>query len=360
MKDIIESITVCSVDLPLVADFVTSRKIYSTLPYVIIEVTSSSGIKGYGEARESVQITGETIESITGMIKYRFAPKLKGMNPFDIEMIHHVMNCVCCGNSAAKSAVDLAMYDLMGKISHQPVCRLMGGREQTEVETSKAIGVGRLKAVVEEAESLVAQGFSILKIKTGVDPDGEIRMIREIREVVGPDIRLKLDANQGWTLREAVKVVRAVEDLDIEVVEQPLPAWDLKGSAQLRQLITPPVMLDEGIHSPSDVIRIIAAGAADMINIKLIKTGGLYPAQAVNAVSEAAGLVCQIGSLDTSIGSAAAAHLAMAKYNVQYAEIVGPLRLKQDAADGMTISKGKVSLLEKPGFGISIDPGIFK
>jgi len=119
-------------------------------------------------------------------------------------------------------------------------------------------------------------------------------------------------------------------------------------------------MLDEGIHSPSDVIRIVEAGAADMINIKLIKTGGLYPAQAVNAVAQAAGMICQIGSLDTTIGSAAATHLAMAKSNIRYAEIVGPTRLKRDVAGGLVITGGRVCATDAPGYGITVDPGVLR
>jgi L-alanine-DL-glutamate epimerase-like enolase superfamily enzyme len=278
------------------------------------------------------------------------------MNPFDIEAIHAAMKTICFGNTAAKCAVDLSIYDLMGQICEQPVCRLLGGKLKPEVETSKAIGLKKRDAPLYEAKNLVDQGYSILKLKTGSDPENEIKMIREIRQLVGPDIRLKLDANQGWILREALNVIRAVEHCDIEVVEQPLPAWDLKGSAELRQSIDPPVMLDEGIHSPSDVIQIVEAGAADMINIKLIKTGGLYPALAVNAVAEAASMICQIGSLDTTIGSAAAAHLAMAKNNIRYAEIAGPTRLKKDVAQGLTISGGMVRIEDGPGYGIRVDP----
>jgi len=360
MSESITSVKAYAVDLPLVAEFVTSRKRYTSLSYIITEVVSSSGFTGYGEAREATQITGETHESILSLITTRFAPALKGMNPFDIEAIHHAMDAVCCGNTAAKSGIDLAVYDLMGKISNQPVCRLLGGKKKADIETSKAIGLGGLDSVIEEAVDLVEQGFSILKIKTGVDPEAEILMIRKIRDTVGENIRLKLDANQGWSLGDAVRVVRAVEECNIEVVEQPLPAWDLKGSAELRRLVTPPIMLDEGIHSPSDVIRIVEAGAADMINIKLIKTGGLYPAQAVNAVAEAAGMICQIGSLDTTIGSAAATHLAMAKSNIRYAEIVGPTRLKRDVAGGLVITGGRVCATDAPGYGITVDPGVLR
>ena len=330
MSEVIQSVKVHTLDLPLVKEFVTSRKRYGSLCFCIAEVVTDQGTIGYGESREAPQITGETTESIASVIEKKLAPALKGMNPFDIEQIHGLMEQQVCANWAAKCAVDLALYDIMGKIANLPVCRLLGGRSSKEVETSKAVGLGSTEGVLDEAVSLVEQGYSTLKIKTGVDPEGEIRMIRDIRRAVGPKVRLKLDANQGWNLREAVRVVTAVEDCGIEVVEQPLPAWDLSGSAQLRGLIRPPIMLDEGVKTPQDAIRVIETQAADMINIKLLKCGGLYPAQAINSIAESAGLVCQIGSLDTTVGTAAATHLAMAKKNIRYAELVGPTRLKRD------------------------------
>jgi L-alanine-DL-glutamate epimerase-like enolase superfamily enzyme len=206
--------------------------------------------------------------------------------------------------------------------------------------------------MVEEARSLVDQGFFMLKLKTGINPGAEIGMIRAVREAVGPKVGLKLDANQGWNLKEALRVLWAVEGCAIEVVEQPLPEWDLKGSAELRKLVAPPIMLDEGLKSPQDLIRIIEERAADMVNIKLLKCGGLYPAAAINSIAEAAGMICQIGSLDTTVGSAAAAHLATAKRNIRYAEIVGPTRIARDVASGLTIRGEKVIVGEGPGLGI--------
>ena len=279
----------------------------------------------------------------------------KGVNPFDIEAIHDTMNVKTHGNPAAKCGVDVALYDLMGRISRMPVYQLLGGRTRPEVVPSKAVGLASLPEMVEEARSLVGQGFSMLKLKTGIDPRAEIVMIKAVREAVGPKVGLKLDANQGWTLKEALKVLGAVEACAIEVVEQPLPEWDLKGSAELRRLVAPPIMLDEGIKSPQDVIRIIEERAADMVNIKLLKCGGLYPASAINSIAEAAGMVCQIGSLDTTVGSAAAAHLATAKRNIRYAEIVGPTRIARDVASGLTIRGDRVLVGEGPGLGISVN-----
>jgi L-alanine-DL-glutamate epimerase-like enolase superfamily enzyme len=355
MSDKIESLDAILVDLPLQQAFVTSKKRYTTMRYCLVRVTSDSGAVGYGESRESTQITGETGEAILAVIRDRFGPALAGLDPFDMETAHVTMEAICQGHTAAKSAVDIALYDLMGRLAERPVCRLLGGKKASSIQSSKAVGLGPLPASLDEARRLVAQGFKILKLKTGIDPDAEIKMIREIRRAVGSKIRLKLDANQGWTLSEALRVLQAVEDCRIEVVEQPLPAWDLKASAELRRRVAMPIMLDEGVHSAHDVIRIYEAGAADMINIKFVKTGGIYPAQSVAATAQAAGMICQIGSLDTSIGSAAAAHVALAWRNIRYAEIVGPTRLKKDAARGLTIDGDQVIVGDAAGLGIEVD-----
>jgi L-alanine-DL-glutamate epimerase-like enolase superfamily enzyme len=355
MTDRIQSLKALTVSIPFKKDFVTSKERYSVLPYVIVEARSESGHVGYGETREATEITGETHESIVSLINGRFGPALKGMDPFDIEAVHNTMEAKAHGNPAAKCGVDVALYDLMGRISGLPVYQFLGGRTRPEVVTSKAVGLGPLPEMVSEARSLVDQGFSLLKLKTGIDPDAEIAMVKAVREAVGPKVGLKLDANQGWNLKQALKILRAVEDCSIEVVEQPLPEWDLKGSAELRKLVVPPIMLDEGVKSPQDVIRIVEERAADMINIKLLKCGGLYPASAINSIAEAAGMICQVGSLDTTVGSAAVAHLATAKKNIRYAEIVGPTRIARDVASGLTIRGEKVIVGEGPGLGISVN-----
>ncbi len=360
MTDRILSLKAFSVSIPFKKDFVTSKERYSVLRYVIVEARSESGEVGYGETREATEITGETHESIVSLINARFAPALKGLDPFDIEAVHGTMESMAHGNPAAKCGVDVAIYDLMGRLAGLPVHHLLGGRARPEVITSKAVGLGPLPDMVSEARSLVEQGFSVLKLKTGIDPDTEIAMVRSVRDAVGPKVGLKLDANQGWTFKQALKVLRAVENCSIEVVEQPLPEWDLKGSAELRKLVAPPIMLDEGVKSPADVVRVVEEKAADMINIKLLKCGGLYPAASVNSIAEAAGMICQIGSLDTTVGSAAAAHLATAKKNIRYAEIVGPTRIARDVASGLAICGEKVRVSGEPGLGISVDRSLLE
>ena len=360
MTDRIQRLKAFTVRIPFKKDFVTSKERYSVLPYVIVEARSESGRVGYGETREATEITGDTHEGILSLINGRFGSALKGMDPFDIEAVHDTMEIKAHGNPAAKCGVDMALYDLMGHISGLPAYHLLGGRTKSEVITSKAVGLAPLFDMVEEARFLVGQGFSVLKLKTGIDPDAEIAMVKAVREAVGPKVGLKLDANQGWNFKQALKVLRAVEDCSIEVVEQPLPEWDLKGSAELRRLVAPPIMLDEGVKSPQDVIRIVEERAADMINIKLLKCGGLYPASAINSIAEAAGMICQIGSLDTTVGSAAAAHLATAKKNIRYAEIAGPTRIARDVASGLTIRGEKVLVGGGPGLGISVDGALLE
>jgi o-succinylbenzoate synthase len=355
MAEKIKSVRAHMVEIPLTKVFVTAKKQYDILKFCIAELRTQSGHTGFGETREVTQITGEVAESIMAVINTRLSPVLLGYDPFDIERLHTEMDKALLGNTAAKSAVDMALYDLMGHITGLPLYKLLGGHTRQKVTSSKAVGHDTLPKMLEEAKSLAGQGYKTLKLKTGIDPDAEIIMIREVRRTVGPDIHLKLDANQGWSLPEAVRVLRAVEDQQIQIVEQPLPAWDLKGSAELRRQVSQPIMLDEGIQSPHDAIRIIEAGAADMLNIKLAKTGGIYHALSIVNIAQAAGMACQIGTLDTSIGSAAAAHLTLAKANIHYAEINGPTRFSQDTASGLDFANGEVRVPARPGLGLRVD-----
>jgi L-alanine-DL-glutamate epimerase-like enolase superfamily enzyme len=288
-------------------------------------------------------------------IETALGPAVVGLDPFDLAEAHRRMDLAMSGNSSAKCAVDIALHDLAGRLSGQPVSRLLGGAPRGPIASSKAVSVGTTKSMVAEAKAFVDAGFGTLKIKTGVDAGSELAAIAAIRDRVGPGIRLKLDANQGWTLPQATRFLAAAEPYDIEMVEQPLAAWDLKGHAELRRRTPIPLMLDEGVHSARDALRAIDAGATDYVNIKLLKTGGLAPARDLAAVCAAAGVACQIGTLDSSIGSAAAAHLEHACPIIRYAEINGPSRAENDFASGFVVADGTAMVPDGPGLGVTVD-----
>ena len=355
------SLTISAVDTVAVrADLkdplATSRKTYDRLPYAFVRVTLSDGTGGIGEARESLQITGESIGTIVAMVRDVLAPAVIGRHPGDLRGLHDVMDRRVAANTAAKSALDMAVHDAFAKVLGIPVHLLMGGGSTAPVATSKAIGVGDTSAMVAQARRAVEAGFATLKIKTGLDDRAEREAVKAIRAEVGPEICLKLDANQAWTLQRATAFLADVERCDVAMIEQPLPAWDYGGHAALRKRTAIPVMLDESVHRAEDARRAIDAEACDYINIKLVKTGGLYPALALVAVAQSAGIACQIGSLDTTVGSAAAIHLARACASaISFAEINGPLRLRKDVATGYRYKKGAVAVDPAPGLGVVPD-----
>lgn len=355
MSTVIADLQAVAVDLQLKEPLSTSRQTYRALPYVFVRVRLADGSEGFGETRETLQITGETSDGILATILTKLRPIAIGRDAADLEGLHLALASVVDRATSAKSAVDIALYDALGKSTGLPVVALMGGASRGAITSSKAISVGETGDMVGQARRFFAAGFRTFKIKTGVDDAAELAAIDAIRKEFAGEVKLKLDANQAWSLPQAAHFLDRAERFDIQMVEQPLPAWDLAGSAQLRRRTSIPVMLDEAVHGPVDARKAIEANACDYINIKLCKTGGLYPALKVAAIAESAGVACQIGTLDTTVGSAAAVHLVHARPNIRFAEINGPSRLERDVATGFRQANGECDVVPGPGLGIAVD-----
>jgi L-alanine-DL-glutamate epimerase-like enolase superfamily enzyme len=251
----------------------------------------------------------------------------------------------------------MAVYDALGHSLGVPISVLLGGKHAGPIETSRAISTDTSEKMAAAARRNRKAGYRTIKIKTGSNAKAELDAIRVIREE-NPDLRLKLDANQGWKLTEALRFLDEAAKYDIYVVEQPLDSRDFKGSAELRRRISIPVMLDEAIHGPADALRAISEGAADYINIKLLKTGGLYPAAQIAVIAAAAGIGCQIGTLSTSIGSGAAVHLVHAHPVIGLPEVAWPDRLRENPAAGFTVKDGFADVPNKPGLGLVVNDDI--
>jgi L-Ala-D/L-Glu epimerase len=343
------------VDIRLRVPLATSLHRYDLGRFTIARAIAGDGTVGWGEARESLHITGESQESILAAVNRVLAPALQGRDPFDLEGLHRRMDEVAFANTCAKCAIDMAVHDLAARLAGLPLVGLLGGAAKGPVPSSKAVSVAAAETMAAEAQNFVQAGFRTLKLKTGVDAAAEVEAVRRVREAVAPEIAIKLDANQSWTLTQATSFLEKVERYDVLMVEQPLPAWDFGAAAELRRRTSIPVMLDEGVKSPQDALRAIDAGACDYVNIKLVKTGGLYPAARLEAICAAAGIACQIGTLDTAIGSAAAWHLLHARPNIRFAEINGPTRLEWDVGTGFRVEAGSAVVDDGPGLGVEVD-----
>ena len=229
-----------------------------------------------------------------------------------------------------------------------------------QIVTDMTVGIDTPEAMAAEARERVEKdGFTILKIKAGINPIEDIQALTLIRQAVGPNIRLRVDANQGYTVSDAVRTLKAFEELGVEAVEQCLPSWDLDGMRFVRSKVDLQVMLDESVHTPIDAAKACKIDAADIINIKLMKCGGLYPAEKINAIAEANHVQCMVGCmLETKVAIAAGVSLVAAKQNITEADcdsFMYAVDPEMGMPGGFAVNGGVYTLSDKPGLGIDID-----
>ena len=351
----IVKIEVGEVRIPLVTPFKTALRTVDSVNDLVVKITSDDGQIGFGEAPPTAVITGDTLGSIRCAIEQFIAPNLIGMDVLNIDGIMHKLHTCILKNTSAKAAVDMAVYDLYAKALGKPLYQVLGGRK-SRIETDLTISVNPVDEMVADSVKAVEQGFKILKIKVGKEGLEDIKRIEAIRKVVGNDIALRIDANQGWTPKDAVKIISTMEDKGIvmDLVEQPVHAHDFKGMQYVTQHVYTPILADESVFSAEDAIHIIEGGAADLINIKLMKTGGIYEAMKICSIAEIYHVECMIGCmLESKIAVSAAAHFAAAKGIITRADLDGPSLCSIDPYEGGPIYRGAdIIMNDTPGIGI--------
>ncbi|MFA7573452.1 MAG: dipeptide epimerase [Lutispora sp.] len=323
---------------------------------VIVKITTDEGYYGYGEGAPFSPVTGESLDTVLLALQ-SFKGLIIGQDPLAIERIHYIMDRAIIGNTAAKAAVDIALYDIKGKVMNAPLYKVLGGFDN-KVQTDMTIGIASPKEMAEAAKEKVAEGFRILKIKAGIAPENDIEAIKLIREAVGNSIRLRMDANQGWGVNDAVRTSKALEQYGVEAIEQSLPYWNIDGAALIRKKTNIKVMLDETIHNPNDALKAVTKEAADILNIKLMKSSGLYNAIKINAIAEAAGINCMLGCmLETRVAITAAASLVAAKRNITEADLDSFMYCQESEVikGGFTLEGDIITLSDKPGLGIDVN-----
>lgn len=282
----------------------------------------------------------------------------------DIEGIMHALHSCILNNSSAKAAVDMAVYDLYAKSLHRPLYQILGGAKQT-LETDLTISVNPTEIMIHDSLAAVNQGFQILKIKVGKEGMKDVERISQIRSALGPQVTIRVDANQGWNPKEAVRIIARMEDLglDIDLVEQPVPAHDLYGMQYVTSHSYTPILADESIFTPRDAIRILEMHGTDMLNIKLMKTGGIHHALKICSIAEIYGTECMIGCmLESKIAVSAAAHLAAGKNIITKVDLDGPSLCRTDPFEGGPVYEGScIKMNQDYGIGITQVPKpIFK
>ncbi|NMB27898.1 MAG: dipeptide epimerase [Tissierellia bacterium] len=342
------------ISVPLKKPFKTALRTVESIEDIIVRIETDTGHIGYGEAPPTGVITGDTTGAIIGAIEDHIKKHLIGLDISNIEEIMLKLDKSIVNNTSAKAAVDIAIYDLYGQLYEAPVYKLLGGYRK-EITTDITISVNDPDEMAQDSIEAVKQGYKTLKIKVGKDSALDIKRMEAIREAVGYDIDLRIDANQGWNAKEAIYILRKMEDagLNIELVEQPVLAHDLQGLKLVTDNVAIPVLADESVFSPRDAITIMQMGAADLINIKLMKTGGIHNALKICSIAEIYGVECMLGCmLETKVSVTAAVHLAAAKNIITKIDLDGPLLCSEDPINGGAIFEDcRIMVTDDPGFG---------
>ena len=342
--------------VPLKTPFKTALRTVDTVEDIVVLVRTDSGHTGHGETPPTAVITGDTHGSIVEAIERHIKPRLIGQ---DISNLNHICGLIQNSmerNTSAKAAVEIAVYDLWGQLHGAPLYQMLGGGDPV-ITTDITISVDHIDKMVADSIAAVERGFDSLKIKVGKDIGLDIERVKAIHAAVEGRALLRLDANQGWTAKQAVYAMHALEDAGVllELLEQPVKAADIEGLKYVTERVHTPVMADESVFGPSQVFDLIQRRAADIINIKLMKTGGISNAVRIADIASLYGVQCMIGCmLESAISVAAAVHLAVAKADaITKVDLDGPsLSQFNPVHGGVVFNESEITITDAPGLGI--------
>lgn len=344
--------------------------------YVIIKLHTDEGLVGLGEAPvlkdwggDHGRYFGETPQTTVHIINDILAPALTGQDASRFGSIHALMDRAVKGYPYCKAAIDAALFDVVGKALNVPAYKLLGGMFRERVPIAHSLGLMEIDKAVEEALQVKAEGVKTIKLKGGIEQKRDLALVREIRTALGSDVRICVDANQGYpSAKAAVRTIKAMEEYDLLYMEQPVEG--MEQMAEVVRRVDTPIMADESAWTPQDVLEIARGKAADIISIYTTKPGGMFTAKKVAAVAEAAGLQCNVnGSVETGVGNAANLHLAASTGVVTYACVMPVSTPKEKGKGGIAgiyyqddiieepfeYADGDLLVSAKPGLGIALD-----
>ncbi|WP_433168632.1 mandelate racemase/muconate lactonizing enzyme family protein [Kribbella sp. CA-247076] len=342
------------VSAPLHTPFVTALRTATHADSLLVSV-SDGDLTGWGEAPQVWKVTGESLAGAQACVEGPIAAALDGLEPDDLTESLRRVQTAAVGNFGAKAAVDVALHDLAARRRGQTLHGFLGSTIDT-VATDVTLSAGDADALAAAARDRVADGFDVLKVKVGTgDAAADAARVRRIREAIGPGPRLRLDANQGWSRRDAVTAIRALEDCDLELVEQPVAAADLEGMAWVTDRVDTPILADESVYGVRDLVAVIRHGAADMVNVKLAKCGGLAPARTLLELARDHGIRTIVGSMmEGPVGIGAAAALVSAYPTSAVNDLDAAWWLREPPVTGGVRYEGAlIHLPSAPGLGVT-------
>jgi muconate cycloisomerase len=344
--------------------------------YVVVKLHTDEGLVGLGEAPvlkdwggDYGKYFGETPQTTVHIVNDILSPALKGQEPRRFEVIHALMDRAVKGYPYAKAAIDMALYDVSGKAMQVPAYQFLGGCVRDRVSIAHSLGLMEIEKAIDEALQAKSEGVKTIKLKGGVDPKRDVELVRRMRDALGPETKICVDANQGYpTPKIAIQVTKAMAGYGLLYMEQPVEGIDRMAAVAKR--VDTPIMADESAWTPQDVLEIAQKNAADIISIYTTKPGGLFKAKKVAAVAEAAGMPCNVnGSVETGVGNAANIHLAASTGVVTFGCVVPVSTPKEKARQGIAgiyyqddiikeafeFSDGDIVVPTEPGLGVELD-----
>jgi L-Ala-D/L-Glu epimerase len=354
---IIHQIEIYKSSIKLKKPFIISLGPIARAENVIVVIRTDKGISGFGECSPFMTINGESIDTCFIVGRY-FAKALIDKNPLNIEECTMLLNKIIFGNSSIKSAFDIALYDIASQDANLPLYSFLGGKKDKVLITDYTISIGSPEKMADDAKKIKERGFQILKVKLGSSGTKDVERIISVRNAVGSEIPIRIDANQGWGTEEAIETLIALSQYNIQFCEEPIPRWNFMDLPIIKKQSPVSVMADESCCDHHDAKRLIEIGACDYFNVKLGKSAGIYNALKIIALAEQAGIKIQIGGfLESRLGFTASAHLALTSRNIIHYDFDSPLMLVEDpVTDGISYSpEGIVTLADKPGLGAKVD-----
>jgi L-alanine-DL-glutamate epimerase-like enolase superfamily enzyme len=329
-----------------------------TAENVFVRIETDGDLVGFGCAAPDHEVTGDSSESVMKAIREVAEPALRGSDPLRTAMLMERLRKPLDGQPTARAAIDMALFDILGKRARLPLWKLLGGFRE-RIQTSITIGILPVRETVDQAKGWFRIGFRCLKIKGGRDLETDAERLLAVREELGGKVELRFDANQGYSVDQALELIRRAKRARLQLIEQPTPRGKPELMAAISRQVPIPVMADESLMDLRDAFRLAKNGLVDMVNVKLMKVGGITDALHINSVARAAGFEVMVGCMDESaLGIAAGLHFALARPNVVFADLDGHIGLIGDPAEhAVRLNDGYLYPTDRPGLGVDLDRG---
>ncbi|MEP6928116.1 MAG: dipeptide epimerase [Ginsengibacter sp.] len=353
----ITQIELYKLSIPLKEPFIISLGTIINAENVIVVIRTNKGISGFGECSPFMTINGEN-QSTCFIVGQYFAQELKRKNPLDIEGCMNMMDKIIYANTSIKSAFDIALHDIAAQYAGVPLYKFLGGKNNKILITDYTISIGDPQKMAMNALKIKEAGYSVIKVKLGENKDIDVARIKAIRKAIGKKIPIRIDANQGWDVKTAIKILQSLKDYNIEFCEEPIPRWNFMNLKKVKKKSLIPVMADESCSDHHDAERLIQLGACDMFNLKLGKSSGLLKAKKIIALAEKENMTMQIGGfMESKITMTANAHLALCSKNILHCDFDTPLMFAEDPVSGGIVYKenGIVEVPDTAGLGAWIN-----